>query len=142
MTIMLNNSPPPRRNEGLNDEKIIERIAVEVMGWEVGTMETPDDPNGITWREHAVFAFGVDPDWNPLTDWNATMQVVTEMEKKGWFLEWRTIKQLDHSVPSGVYIQLSFIVFTNGIHQVIQKSEDRKRSICLAALDSLPKDAK
>lgn len=64
----------------LSDEELISRIAVEVMGWERiadfwGHYHTlPDNQNEIC----------AEAGWNPLTDWNHTMEVVKRMQAQGW----------------------------------------------------------
>lgn len=74
-------------HEDLTDEQIIERVAVEVMQWH---------PDGKMWKENAEphYVRGHTEDvcydgdeykaWNPLTDWNHTMEVVEKLRAEGW----------------------------------------------------------
>ncbi len=63
-------------SQALTDKQIIARLATEVMGWCVSgdgkrVMRDLDD----MWNDEPF-------DWNPLTDWNHTVQVLQRMNKK------------------------------------------------------------
>lgn len=62
---------PESSTPAATDQQIVERLAVEVMGWETGTYEGED-----RWYDFAVFGSKGTPfDWNPLTDWNHFRQL-------------------------------------------------------------------
>lgn len=56
--------------QALSDDELIERLAVEVMGWKKGTWKTRD-----RWPDFIATDSKLKRHWNPLTDWNHTMEV-------------------------------------------------------------------
>jgi hypothetical protein len=94
-------------NTVLSDSQIVERLATEVMGlrWK---------PYGIVrsiggWIDVNGTDYGY---WNPLTDWNNTMEVVEK----------------SHGDPE----KLADIAF-----RITKENNDPQRAICLAALATL-----
>ena len=64
-----------KRREGqMDDEELVRRVAVEVMGW---------DYDGASWHEKGILLWRFN-DWNPLTNANHWMQVVEQMVEIGW----------------------------------------------------------
>lgn len=82
--------------QALSDSELIERVATEVMGW-YRSIEL----RGSDWfwaREVKTFIGDIieleeegcaDATWNPLTDWNHTVQVVKNVNVQPWHLKWR-----------------------------------------------------
>src|SRR4051812_38156047 len=66
--------------DGMTDEQIIRAIAMEVMWW------VPEYAfgNGESPAHYSKEDRSIVVDWNPLIDWNATMQIVERMQEKGW----------------------------------------------------------
>ena len=117
----------------LTDEQIIERLAVEVMGWHKDvrdsgrSMWVNSENYGMGYTENYLNkgSGSMDFAWNPLTDWNHTMEVVVQLRK------------LD--LPSGcIHIR----AIQNGAWEVRFKTtvkgrvsnKSLARAVCLAAL--------
>lgn len=62
----------------ITDEQLIERVAVEVMGWEVIPHGEGYEQLPPVVKDHAGY---VSTQWNPLTDWNHTMEVVEKINR-------------------------------------------------------------
>jgi hypothetical protein len=110
----------PETTDGLSDAELIERVGREVMGWR----GLPD-----CWVYQPALPKKIR--WNPLTDWNATMEVHDTLLDRGYSvnlfwnnmdictLEWTLISKKPAPYP----------------RKVVQSGDgDMKRAICLAAL--------
>src|SRR4051794_28777196 len=84
-------TPTPSIN-GMTDQQLIEAVATEVMGWHRKPWDWRQDGDTFKWANENdwIDASGM---WNPLTDWNHTMEVVQRMrdigderEGKPWFM--------------------------------------------------------
>lgn len=111
----------------LTDEQIITRLAVEVMGWE----KFYANPSDVEWNWYTPLGkagrhWEHSNDWNPLRDWNHTMEVVAKIDAAGRLPQFTSSLAMmqPHELGGGSsYIRL----FTNS----------SQRAICLAALQSV-----
>lgn len=109
----------PESIDGLTDEQLIERCATEVMEW-TRLEDDSCEPPLESWYSHTLSKSGktvrkelvIDCNlWNPLTDWNHTMEVVAKINR--WPLE-----------RLGGWV----------LHSLREKNQ---RAICLAALKAV-----
>jgi hypothetical protein len=100
--------------DGLNDEQLTERVAVEVMGWEKQKSMLP-----MWWMKDGE-SIAFIRDWNPLTNWNHTMEVAEK-------------SKLVFSIWYGSNGTKNFAV--NG--RSWDDSVSLQRAICLAALQAV-----
>lgn len=114
---------------GLSDEQLIEKVAVEVMGWaripmEFGKMKwcLPPSVQERMLPEHRVPVI-LSVAWNPLTDWNHTMELVKRMRKPV------TIEI--HEGACRVFRGADLSIFDT----------NQQRAICLAALHAVSSQA-
>jgi hypothetical protein len=105
------------------DAEIIELCATEVMGWE------PCLEHDEWWlykQDHVA-----SKDWNPLTDWNHTIALITALRSKGFncFL----------TFPAALTTGASFLCCRESPSSTTSQLEnDPQRAICLAALLTIP----
>lgn len=85
--------------QALPDDQLIEKVAVEVMGWKERSKFNSAGGQDRSWWKDGEWVCNKDGEWvcnagkhhwNPLTDWNHTMEVVEKMKHAhGWFkLSW------------------------------------------------------
>ena len=148
-------TPSPIQPEAMTDEQLIEAVAVEVMGWkkedtgapafgvckEHGNLEQSrnetwkrwwyrsgdkkgkgDKVMGDVWTEFTTRG------WNPLTDWNHTMEVVGRMQKQTYYYE----------ISNGVHSEPAYCRFWDRGRFIDVVGYGRpQRAICLAALKTV-----
>ena len=121
----------------LTDDQLIEKVAVEAMGWHVandprcGACKDWVNRVGV-WQAHERIGCDDPGDrWNPLTDWNHTIEVVERIESLGF--EWRIdarpgLQRGCRIAPTGEFNtpRVQFVANDSG-----------QRAICLAALLAL-----
>jgi len=117
----------------MSDEELIEAVAVEVMEWKQNTERWPDYSGEMSdvWKDDAGQQYVIKHKWNPLTDWNHTMEVVQKMENNGWQF-WMTTF---HSDTGHMY--LTKVVFGKDEQESNIENLDKQRAICLAALTAV-----
>ena len=108
--------------QALTDEQLIEKVATKVMGWM--SFETYTGKRQC-WAKPNTDATVFKDEWNPLADWNHTMEVVMHLHestafhlfsfKRSW---WQAQFGDDHDGDAPVYIL----------------DQNPQRAICLAAL--------
>ena len=108
-------------------------MAVEVMEWKQNTERWPDYSGEMSdvWKDDAGQQYVIKHKWNPLTDWNHTMEVVQKMENNGWQF-WMTTF---HSDTGHMY--LTKVVFGKDEQESNIENLDKQRAICLAALTAV-----
>lgn len=124
----------------LSDEEIVERLAVEVMEWGghsyywvvhahvrwcnkcAGPQHSCPDADRFEWPSKKF--------WNPLVDWNDTMQVVEKLESHGW--SWNQSFLADSKER-----WCEFFSFSMAPDEFRGPSENPRRAICLAALNAV-----
>lgn len=121
--------------QALSDSELIEKVAVELMGAKIGTMN--DDYSfkkkflSFPGRKGTFFK------WNPLLDWNHTMEVVEKLaENHGWYL---------YRIATEVGLKVGFTrragsmsdgyILSAGFKDT---DDNQRRNICLAALTAVP----
>lgn len=130
----------------MSDKQIIERLATEVMGWTLrSAKDLPKDHPGLKlWGEEAKF-----PDdergrslgsayalhlkrggWNPLKDWNHTMQVKERLCFELRMEDAFTFALQKRVMPKGSYCTTDWALMVLATSQ---------RDFCLAALDCFEK---
>jgi hypothetical protein len=133
----MSTTKPP---SALTDEQIVERLATELMGWK---LEVDQWGNRDFCRPfNKIYERIPSTRWNPLTDWNYTMEVVEKLRSIGWWI------QLDNECCIGCEccqlspdLSLEKWDEIEAPEPILIKHEPLKRAICLAALaamDSLP----
>lgn len=103
--------------QALTDQQIIEKVAVEVMGWRLKINHTYKTMTSrLAWYDgqgKIQCAEGTPLPWNPLTDWNHTMEVVRKLGPA-----WNCFMESDG-------------------RQTIFAHTNPQRAICLAALQAV-----
>jgi hypothetical protein len=118
-------TPPSTPPAQLTDEQLIEKVAVAVMGWHM----EPDLYGEMYWVKSGVRDGIPVHRWNPLADWNHTMQVVEKLYKEEWAFSLLTYEPRwlagfsDTSGKSGTEVQV--------------KEGNPQRAILLAALAAI-----
>jgi len=111
----------------LSDDAIIEKVAVEVMGWRTRKSKTckwciifqaEDDELGYCKLCRLPSCY-----WNPLTDWNHTMEVVARLKKKG----------IDFAFAS-YELEPPYTATFNISRDSLVSDANPRRAICFAAL--------
>lgn len=107
--------------QALSDEELIERVAVEVMGWEKKWNYDNPIPVGFWWPRAVQMRF-----WNPLTDWNHAAEVVRTMRSRWW------MSYLIRSQANGK----TLVEFTDKVGMLAGRhiDKDECRAVCLASL--------
>ena len=123
----------------LPDDQLIEKVAVEVMGWEIVRSPTGKKYdryirgywplNDGTQRP----AYSYMRHWNPLTDWNHTMEVLEKV---------RTIEQpmeadrtkLEVCINCAHLCKDYCVEIYGRDHRAIVEDKDPQRAICISAL--------
>lgn len=134
---------PTLQPEAMSDEQLIEAVAVEVMGWTMQDRGEKDMPLEV-WVGYKVSKSDKSMrseikydcnQWNPLTDWNATMEVRQKMHELGREFNWRsdvTHHRREHE------IQFSWCYgFDHESPHTLIEAKDPQRAICLAALHAV-----
>lgn len=72
--------------QALSNEELVEKVAVEVMAWEKRKSRDPRYPFhwGLPLSDQEEWTFTAEDQWNPLKDWNHTMEVVERMQGHGY----------------------------------------------------------
>lgn len=80
---------PHQKLEDLTDEQLTERVAVEVMHWNPQQSSDGWDSGKKphTWFDPVLMIQRPMYKWNPLTDWNHTMEVRDRLRSLGWWME-------------------------------------------------------
>lgn len=123
--------------QALPDEKLIEKVAIEVMGWYkehshyalgVWNWEKAGNPVCVATDNRPMMGKQV---WDPLTDWNHTMEVVEKMQTSGpgW--------AFDMVFPIRKKTAPVILCHRFRGEQSITDEPNPQRAICLAALLSL-----
>lgn len=118
--------------DGLTDEQLIERVAVEVMGWKRREINRTDEDETWLWESD----YGLETaraSWNPLTDWNHTMEVEKAMAARG-FSTYRI--HSEKGIQVGFCFGLPRLSSPNIISPVVPVDQER-RYLCLAALKAI-----
>jgi hypothetical protein len=123
----------------LSDQELIEAVATRVMGW--GVVGNKAFKPGCGWILTLGDGKTGELDWNPLTSWQCTMEVVTHCIERGCSVK---IGMGGRKRPiTGE--RLSSVSMHNGTVTQEVRDWNPQRAICLAALqavtppDSLPK---
>lgn len=107
----------------MTDQQKVDWLATEVMTWTRQDVMLP-----VWWMKdgQTVADFRT---WDPLTDWNNTMQVVERMESLGWQF-WLTSFHSDTSE-----MKLTKAMFAHGEYGIEQSAESLQKidAICKAA---------
>jgi hypothetical protein len=113
--------------QALPDDQLIEKVAVDVMGW--WRRKEPLTEREI-WvnagGEHAAYRRS----WNPLTDWNHTMDAVERMRARGffWFVE-----DVFLGLGKDDLTRVGFVPAGASKHLSVHTTQTQ-RAVCLAAL--------
>lgn len=110
---------------GLTDEEIVTRCATEVMGWRLELCTTNDVPfpphKYYAWHNEDAEELHSKERWNPLADWNHTMEVTEKMRKDGFYFRF-------------MYAGFRPDVFCAAFGKGFISDRSFNRAICLAAL--------
>ena len=127
-------TPTDSPYSGMKDEDLIEAVATKVMGWtpqqSSDAWEARKRPH--TWFDSLTMRRTPMYKWNPLTNWNCTMDVVERLRKMEWRF-WFTTFISDVGNPDN-----SKVIFDNHYGKEYSVEDfNPQRAICLAALASL-----
>jgi len=109
-------------------EKLIEFLAVEVMGWEYGDVEpTYRPPLKAHWKVDGIFQASAD--WNPLTDANDRDMLVEKMREKGLFVMIR--------VCEGAHSPYDVWIFSGRESVFVADADTPGEAVCIAAVKAV-----
>lgn len=118
--------------QNMTDEELVRRVAVEVMRWR-NIKAFTDDDSGVSGYQDSFPPFETHFDWNPLTDWNHTMEVYDRVPKN------RTEHWPSWHNENGVACEKHMFILWVGDEKIAVEDSSHQRAICLAALLSVAK---
>lgn len=112
--------------QDLTDEQLIEKVAVEVMQFPQGRMD-----GEMVYRigDSVVYAKWLTERWNPLTDWNHTMEVLGRIENRRGI----RMSHLPFKGPKGASYVEVWSVWVEGCGEAVVH-HSLQRAILIAAL--------
>lgn len=121
----------------MTDDQLRDAVAVEVMGWEWSDdQSTEDHPCRLYFTRGRSDVIHIKAtNWNPLTDWNHTMEVRDRLRSLGWWMELENeccigcegcILHHDPDEDEPTKEDIS-----------VRHEENPRRAICLAALQAV-----
>lgn len=117
---------------GLTDQELIEAVATKVMGWHPerhmhGAQLWKDEVGRACAIKRGEYDSG-DEAWDPLTDWNHTMEVLEKAVAEGCTFK----MQIGFTTPG--HRRFDSVEWYNGHVGGLVNDWDTRRAICLAAL--------
>ncbi len=120
---------PQDKLSALSDQELIERVAFEVMGWDQGSnawiSREPEASAPGGYPNHEVFHQV--KDWDPLRNWNHTMELVDRLASLGFCCS----IQVSNPKPD------RFMCWNAEAKMADCRDENLRKAICLTALQAV-----